>query len=61
METDFLGQVVEQSVTLAVLVMVLVGVYKLTDRAAAATLLLVKECCEHLDRIADALEELRKE
>lgn len=45
-----------EGVSLAVLIVVLIGVYKLTNRVIEILLVHVVRCCESLDRIADAIE-----
>lgn len=58
MEPVILEQILNTSVSLGVLAVVLMGVYKLTNRMIDVTSKHIDRCCESLERIADALEDL---
>lgn len=53
--------VAKEGVSFAVLLVVLFGVYRLTNRMVDVLSLHIERCCDSLERIADALEEQRKQ
>lgn len=53
--------IAKEGVSFAVLVVVLIGVYRLTNRMVDVLSEFLKKLCETLDRIADALERKRDE
>ena len=55
MDTDLLRVVIDNSVSLAVLLAVLYGIYRLTHKFLGLFLSCVEECCVELRRIANAL------
>lgn len=58
---EFFSTLVSEGVSFAVLVVVLFGVYRLTNRMVDVLSKSLETCCKTLDRIADALDERRKE
>lgn len=56
MEVSIIEQILNTSVSLAVLAIVLFGLYRLTHRVIDVLSLHIERCCESLERIADALE-----
>lgn len=57
-EAQIIDQILNTSVSLAVLAVVLFGLYRLTHRVIDVLSLHIEKCCVSLDRIADALEKL---
>lgn len=56
MEASVIEQILNTSVSLAVLAIVLFGLYRLTHRVIDVLSLHMQRCCESLERIADAQE-----
>lgn len=61
MDVMIFDRVFETSVSLGVLAVVLFGLYRLTNRMIDVVSLHLKECCETLERIADALGDIKIE
>ena len=61
MESAILEQILNTSVSLGVLAIVLLGLYKLTHRLIDVFSMHIERCCESLERIADALERYKRE
>lgn len=53
----FIGQLAQEAISLAILVTVLVGLYRLTQRVLDILQQHFQRCCEQLERIADAIED----
>lgn len=58
---EFFSTLVSEGVSFAVLVVVLFGVYRLTNRMVDVLSKSLEACCRTLDRIADALEKGKRE
>lgn len=54
-EVDILAFVIRESVSLAILMAVLFGIYKLTKTFLEVFLERIDDCCDELRRIANAL------
>lgn len=61
MDVAIVDRVFETSVSLGVLAVVLIGLYRLTNRMIDVVSIHIEKCCESLERIADALGDLKKE
>lgn len=60
-EYDVLAFVIRESVSLAILLAVLFGIYRLTKQFLALFLEQIENCCDELGRIANALNDKKRE
>lgn len=60
MEVELLSKLISEGVSLAILIVVLYGIYRLTDRFIGIMAEHLERCCESLERIGDELRSIRK-